>query len=86
MRLGSMAIGDSLQLRPQGFAERGDGGALAEGRPHILRVDALQADGRNPRLVIVVPERDDHPYLRPLAEALREPAEVVTVTDDWRAP
>ena len=49
-------------------------------------VDALQADGRNPRLVIVVPERDDHPYLRPLAEALREPAEVVTVTDDWRAP
>ena len=49
-------------------------------------VDALQADGRNPRLVIVVPERDDHPYLRPLADALREPAAVVTVRDDWRRP
>jgi len=46
--------------------------------------DARLADGRNPRLVIVVPERDDHPYLRPLAEALTEPAEVVTVPDDWR--
>ena len=49
-------------------------------------VDALLADGRSPRLVIVVPERDDHPYLRPLAEALREPADVVTVPDDWRRP
>ena len=48
--------------------------------------DARQADGRNPRLVIVVPERDDHAYLRPLAEALREPAEVMTVTDEWRTP
>ncbi|MBV8296649.1 MAG: hypothetical protein JO085_07430 [Acidimicrobiia bacterium] len=48
--------------------------------------DARLADGRNPRLVIVVPERDDHPYLRPVAEALKEPAEVVTVPDDWRAP
>jgi len=49
-----------------------------------VAVDARLADGRNPRLVIVVPERDDHPYLRPLADALREPAEVLTVPDDWR--
>ena len=49
-----------------------------------VAVDARIADGRDPRLVLVVPERDDHPYLRPLAEALREPAEVVTVPDDWR--
>jgi hypothetical protein len=49
-------------------------------------VDARLADGRNPRLVIVVPERDDHPYLRKLAEALREPADVLTVPDDWRRP
>jgi hypothetical protein len=47
-------------------------------------VDARLADGRNPRLVIVVPERDDHPYLRALAGALRESADVVTVADDWR--
>jgi hypothetical protein len=49
-------------------------------------VDARLADGRNPRLLIVVPERDDHPYLRLLAEALREPAEVMTVPDEWRSP
>jgi len=51
-----------------------------------VTVDARLADGRNPRLVIVVPERDDHPYLRPLAEALKEPADVVTVPDEWRRP
>ena len=49
-------------------------------------VDARLADGRNPRLVLVVPERDDHPYLRALAGALREPAEVMTVPDSWRSP
>ena len=48
-------------------------------------VDARLADGRNARLVIVVPERDDHLYLRPLAEALTDPAEVLTVPDDWRS-
>ncbi|MBV8984843.1 MAG: hypothetical protein JOZ68_06075 [Acidimicrobiia bacterium] len=49
-------------------------------------VDARLSDGRGARLVIVVPERDDHPYLRPLADALIEPAEVMTVPDDWRSP
>jgi hypothetical protein len=49
-------------------------------------VDAYQADGRNPRLVIVVPERDDQPHLRPLAEALRQPADVITIPDNWRHP
>ncbi|MBV8160196.1 MAG: hypothetical protein JO265_04670 [Acidimicrobiia bacterium] len=48
--------------------------------------DARLADDRNPSLVIVVPERDDHPYLRPLAEALEDRAEVVTVPDEWRRP
>jgi hypothetical protein len=51
-----------------------------------VAVDARLADGRKPRLVLVVPERDDHPYLRAVAEALREPAEVVTVSDEWRRP
>ena len=49
-------------------------------------IDARLADARNPRLLIVVPERDDHPYLRKLAEALREPADVVTVPNSWRHP
>ena len=74
-------------------------GVDAEGRPLLAvfstgvdvdlvpaAADARIADGRNPRLVIVVPERDDHPYLRSLAGALREPAEVMTVPDDWRHP
>ncbi|MBV8981673.1 MAG: hypothetical protein JO086_12295 [Acidimicrobiia bacterium] len=49
-------------------------------------VDARVADARDARLLIVVPERDDHPYLRPLADALKDPAAVMTVSDDWRAP
>ena len=51
-----------------------------------VAADARLADGRDPRLVLVVPERDDHLHLRPLADALREPAEVMTVSDDWRKP
>ncbi len=47
--------------------------------------DARLADGRKPRLVLVVPELDDHPLTRSLAAALREPAEVVAVQGDWRA-
>ena len=48
-------------------------------------VDARLADGRGARLVLVVPESDDHPVTRSLAAALVEPAEVMTVTGDWRA-
>ncbi|MBW3668250.1 MAG: hypothetical protein KY443_03460 [Actinobacteria bacterium] len=36
------------------------------------------------RLVLVVPQADDHPLTRALAASLRVPAEVVTVPDDWR--
>ncbi|HEV3354236.1 MAG TPA: hypothetical protein VG076_15005 [Acidimicrobiales bacterium] len=74
-------------------------GIDAEGRPLLAvfstgvdvdlvpaAADARLADSRNPRLVLVVPERDVHPYLRQLADALKEPAEVVTVPDDWRSP
>ena len=46
--------------------------------------DARLADGRGPRLVLVVPETDDHPLTRALAAALAEPAEVVPVAGDWR--
>ena len=47
--------------------------------------DARLADGRGPRLVLVVPERDDHPVHRSLSALLVEPAEVRTVPDDWRS-
>jgi hypothetical protein len=47
--------------------------------------DARLADGRRPRLVLVLPERDDHPVHRSLNELLVDPAEVQTVPDDWRS-
>jgi hypothetical protein len=36
------------------------------------------------RLLLVVPERDDHPATRAMAQRLKHPAEVVAVTGDWR--
>ena len=39
----------------------------------------------NARLVLVVPERDAHPVTLALAAALVAPAEVVSLTGDWRA-
>lgn len=47
--------------------------------------DARLADGRSPRLLLCVPEADDYRVTRELAAALIEPAEVVTVGDDWRS-
>jgi hypothetical protein len=35
-------------------------------------------------LWLVVPERDQHPVTRRLADRLRSPARLVTVSDDWR--
>ena len=46
--------------------------------------DARLTDARDARLVLVVPEVDDHPVTRALAEALREPADVVALGGDWR--
>ena len=37
------------------------------------------------RLVLAVPERDDHPVTRRIASRLRDPAEIVALPDDWRA-
>ena len=37
------------------------------------------------RLVLAVPERDDHPVTRRIAGRLREPAEIVVLPDDWRS-
>ncbi|MDQ6837131.1 MAG: hypothetical protein M3137_01985 [Actinomycetota bacterium] len=47
--------------------------------------DSRLLDGRGARLVVVVPDGDDHPATRRLAAALRQPADVVTVGRDWPA-
>lgn len=72
-------------------------GVDTEGRPLLVvcgaggdldfvpsAADAWLADGRKPRLVLCVPEGDDHPVLRSLAGQLRIDAEVVTVPSNWR--
>ncbi|HEX2039626.1 MAG TPA: hypothetical protein VHF47_07835 [Acidimicrobiales bacterium] len=46
--------------------------------------DARLVHGPDSRLLLVVPEQDDHPLTRALAASLAQPAEVVTVPDDWR--
>ena len=48
--------------------------------------DSRLLDGRAARLVIVVPEGDDHPVTRRLAARLEDPPDIVTVGRDWRAP
>jgi len=47
--------------------------------------DARAAHAPDARLLLVVPERDDHHVTRALAARLRAPAEVVTVPEDWRS-
>lgn len=46
--------------------------------------DARAAHAPDARLVLVTPERDRHPITVELAGALRSPAEVVAVPDDWK--
>jgi hypothetical protein len=47
--------------------------------------DARAAIDPAARLVLALPERDDHPGTRRLAARLRDPAEVRTLPGDWRA-
>lgn len=47
--------------------------------------DARLAVDPSARLVLVVPERDDHPVTRALAAALRDPADIVTVPAGWQS-
>lgn len=47
--------------------------------------DAREAIDASARLLLAMPERDDHPGTRRLAARLRSPAEVVPVPGDWRA-
>ena len=46
--------------------------------------DARALHDPDARVVIVVPERDDHPATRRLATRLLDPAEVIGVVGDWR--
>lgn len=47
--------------------------------------DAREAIDPSARLLLALPERDDHPGTRRLAARLRSPAEVAPVPGDWRA-
>ncbi|HLM29417.1 MAG TPA: hypothetical protein VK360_05795 [Acidimicrobiales bacterium] len=47
--------------------------------------DAREAIDPAARLLLAVPERDDHPTIRRLAARLRSPAEVAPIPGDWRA-
>jgi hypothetical protein len=47
--------------------------------------DVRLRDAPDARLVLVVPEGDDHPVNRDLAAALTSPADIVTVKRDWKA-
>jgi hypothetical protein len=47
--------------------------------------DARGAIDPSARLLLAMPERDDHPGTRRLAARLRSPAEVVPIPGDWRA-
>jgi hypothetical protein len=51
--------------------------------PTAAEIRAHHAPGA--RLVLALPQRDDHPVTRRLASHLREPAEIVVLPDDWRA-
>ena len=47
--------------------------------------DIRSAHDPDARLVLAVPERDDHPVTRALAQLLREPADIIPIAGDWRA-
>jgi hypothetical protein len=47
--------------------------------------DAREAIDPAARLLLALPERDDHPGTRRLAARLRSPTEVVPIPGDWRA-
>jgi hypothetical protein len=74
-------------------------GADADGEPVVVAcsvgidldlvpaaADARAALAPDARLLVVVPERDDHPVTRRLAAELRRPAEIVALPGDWRRP
>jgi hypothetical protein len=69
------SVGIALDLVP----------TAADGRLTIDADGGMHADTPPSRLLLAVPERDDHPGTRRLASRLRSPATVAPVPDDWRA-
>lgn len=69
------SVGIALDLVP----------TAADGRAAIDPADAARPDSPPSRLLLALPERDDHPGTRRMAARLRTPAEVVPVPGDWRA-
>jgi hypothetical protein len=66
----------SVGVDPDLIAQAADARAQSAGWPGF--------PSGGPRLVVVVPEGDDHPLTRRLAVLLRHPAEVTTTPSDWR--
>ena len=48
-----------------------------------VRLSVAHREGTEPRLVLAAAGRDLHPVVRRMADALVEPAEVVSLPDDW---
>jgi hypothetical protein len=69
------SVGIALDLVP----------TAADGRLTIDADGRMHADTPPSRLVLAVPERDDHPGTRRLASRLRAPAHVAPLPGDWRA-
>lgn len=61
------------------------GAPLAGVEPGGATATTADAGAAPSRLLLAVPERDDHPGTRRLAARLRAPAEVVPIPGDWRA-
>jgi hypothetical protein len=95
-RIGLAHIEPTASPRPRrGMRERDIALATTDGAVLVFSVgidldlvpaaaEARAAVDPEARLVLVIPERDDHPVTRDLAERLRSPAKVVTFTGDWR--
>jgi hypothetical protein len=69
------SVGIALDLVP----------TAADGRLTIDADGGMHADTPTSRLLLTVPERDDHPGTRRLADRLRAPAHVIPIRGDWRA-
>ncbi|GAC1320115.1 MAG: hypothetical protein NVSMB12_19650 [Acidimicrobiales bacterium] len=77
-----VAVVCSVGVDPDVVAQAADTRILA---PLWPGVPASHAPASPWRVLIVVPEGDDHPLTRRCATLLRDPAEVVTIPTDWRA-
>lgn len=95
-RVGLEELEPAPAPRPRvGLRERDIACAIAPGAVVVCSVgvdldlvpaaaEARLALAPDARLLLVVPEGDDHPATRALAKRLKNPAEVVAIAGDWR--